>query len=137
MENSRKFIYRKFSKPQVDEQLLLQANSEMIEEIAGWDSIAEGLRNGTETETQYKVSEYIPEAKYGEWEDTRYAASCMKEELIFCVEEERLDDYLIADHEIWTKAHGSCDGFMGKETWFSCKTGLVTSIIFWESKHQR
>lgn len=128
-----------------------------FEELIGWHSIPEDFLVETEAEMQrrmgkgnvdtleyvhdqdmqYKVSEYMPEIKKGEWELTKYAATSMMEELVFKVDEEFLDEYLKVDQEIWSEALGTCEGFMGKETLISSKTGLVTNIIYWECKEQR
>lgn len=136
MGSSRKFVYRKFDKPQAFDKRLLQVNQDRFEELTEPDRIQEDLLIRMIREMQYKVSEYLPEGSRVEWEDTGHVASCMTEELVFKVEEDCLDDYLKVDYEIWTKLVGASDGFMGKETWISSKTGLVTSIIYWESKKQ-
>lgn len=198
MNNSRKFLYKEFEKPQVVEQLVLKVKPVLLEkflqndhelwtlgeagqytfagkenwcsesdpsklyllvyfeELAGWHSIPEDFLVETEAEMQrrmgegnvetleyvhdqdmqYKVSEYLPEITKDEWELTRYADSSMMEELVLKVDKNVLDEYLKADHEIWTEAIGTCEGFIGKETWISSKTGFVTNIIYWESKEQ-
>lgn len=64
---------------------------------------------------------------------TTYAKPLFVEELVFEVKPDKIQDYLKADYEIFTKELSACKGFVGSEIWVSkTKPGYVRNIVFWE-----
>ncbi|MGI5958959.1 MAG: TIGR03792 family protein [Massiliimalia sp.] len=62
----------------------------------------------------------------------RFEKPAAVEELVFRVKPECLEEFIQADHEIWTLYLAKCPGFMSKEVWVSDTVpGEVTSIIYW------
>jgi len=61
------------------------------------------------------------------------------EVLVFKVEPERVDEFLLVDHEVWTLGEALLDGFeripfLSKEVWLDdSRPGEVTLVFVWES----